>query len=44
MEPEKGGTRARSAQREEAGKVHGERGRKKERGAKGEADMSVAGE
>ena len=37
---------ARSAQRGEAGKVHGGRRRRrsKERGSKGEADMSVAGE
>ena len=36
---------ARSAQRGEAGKVHGgRRRRRKERGSKGEVDMSVAGE
>ena len=45
IEPEKGGTKGRSAQRGEAGKVHGgRRRRRKERGSKGEVDMSVAGE
>jgi len=39
-QPEKGGTKARSAQGAEAGKVYGGRRRRKERGAKGEADMS----
>ena len=48
--PEKGGTKARSAQGAEAGKVYGgrrrrrRRRRRKERGAKGEADMNVVGE
>ena len=48
IRPEKGRTKAGSAQGADAGKVHGgsrrRRRRRKERGVEGEADMSVVGE
>ena len=45
IQPETGGTKARSAQRAEARKVYrGRRRRRQEHGAKGEADMIVVGE
>ena len=49
IRPEKGGTKARSAQGTDAGKVHGgsrgrRRRRRKEHRVKGEADVSVVGE